>query len=46
MPLPAGDVLVFAHADTRPPPSLLTVVAAALARPAVVLGGFRPVIGG
>ncbi|PSC74898.1 glycosyl transferase [Micractinium conductrix] len=40
----SGDVLVFAHADTRPPPSLLTVVAAALARPAVVLGGFRPVI--
>ncbi|KAL4451511.1 hypothetical protein ABPG75_007173 [Micractinium tetrahymenae] len=38
------DVLVFVHADTRPPPSLLPEALAALRRPQVVLGGFRPVI--
>lgn len=42
---PPGDVLIFVHADTRPPPSLLPEVLAVLRRPQVVLGGFRPVIG-
>ncbi|KAL4428847.1 hypothetical protein ABPG77_005285 [Micractinium sp. CCAP 211/92] len=39
-----GDVLIFVHADTRPPPSLLPEALAVLRRPQVVLGGFRPVI--
>ncbi len=42
---PPGDVLIFVHADTRPPPSLLPEALAVLRRPQVVLGGFRPVIG-
>lgn len=42
---PAGNVLIFVHADTRPPPGLLPEALAALRRPQVVLGGFRPVIG-
>jgi glycosyltransferase involved in cell wall biosynthesis len=40
-----GELLLFAHADTRPPRGVVREVAAALARPGVVLGGFRPLIG-
>lgn len=43
--LPAGDIFVFAHADTTPPRTLVEVVRRTLARPAIVLGAFRPVIG-
>lgn len=40
-----GELLLFAHADTRPPRGVVAEVAKALARPGIVLGGFRPVIG-
>ncbi|KAI7839606.1 hypothetical protein COHA_006673 [Chlorella ohadii] len=40
----AGDILVFVHADARPPQQLVSLVRAALWQPGVVLGGFRPLI--
>ncbi|EFN56074.1 hypothetical protein CHLNCDRAFT_145574 [Chlorella variabilis] len=40
----SGDIFVFAHADTTPPRTLVEVVRRTLARPAIVLGAFRPVI--
>jgi glycosyltransferase involved in cell wall biosynthesis len=35
-----GEVLVFVHADSRPPENLVSVVRRELSRPGVVLGGF------
>jgi glycosyltransferase involved in cell wall biosynthesis len=42
----SGDILVFLHADTRPPEGLVAEVRRALGQAGVVLGGFRPRIGG
>ncbi|MCA1648615.1 MAG: TIGR04283 family arsenosugar biosynthesis glycosyltransferase [Chloroflexi bacterium] len=36
-----GDVLLFLHADTLPPPGAADLIAAALTNPAVVGGAFR-----
>jgi cellulose synthase/poly-beta-1,6-N-acetylglucosamine synthase-like glycosyltransferase len=41
----SGDILVFLHADTRPPEGLVAEVRRALGQAGVVLGGFRPRIG-
>jgi rSAM/selenodomain-associated transferase 2 len=42
----AGDVLLFLHADTRPPPSAMADVAAALADPRCVGGRFDVTLDG
>lgn len=41
-----GDILAFLHADTHPPPDLVSILRHELSRPTTVLLGFRPTIQG
>lgn len=43
-PPAAGDLLVFVHADSRPPRTLVPVVRAVLRNPRNVIGGFNTVV--